>query len=277
MPATVAAVPPNQPIIVDDVGFETPESALHDPEADLYLVSNIAGSPLAADGRGFISRVRPDGSLENLKWIDSAQPGVDLDAPKGMALAGDVLYVADINFVRKFERHTGKPLGSVKIEGASFINDVCSDAQGNVYVSDSGISAGFTPSGGDAIYKLEEHDQVSVLAKSAVLGRPNGLVAGRDGLWVATFGTGELYSLSRSGERGPGIRPPKGSLDGLVLWQERLFVSSWEGSAVYERQGDRFVERVSGVPAPSDIGFDTKRERLLIPLFYDNTLVIHPL
>lgn len=268
---------PDEPIYVSDAGFQTPESVLHDPRADVYLVSNIEGSPLAADGRGFISRVRPDGSIEALRWIEGGSAGVELDAPKGMALSGEVLYVADISFVRKFERSTGRPLGSVKIEGATFINDVCADAEGNVYVSDSGIRAGFMPSGGDAIYKLEARDQVSVLAQSATLGRPNGLSPSSDGLWVATFGSGELYQLKRSGERSAPLRPPKGSLDGVVQWNGRLFVSSWEGSSVYELSDGRFEERVVGVAAPSDIGFDEKRQRLLIPLFYDDTLVIQPL
>jgi sugar lactone lactonase YvrE len=268
---------PDAPIYVSDAGFKTPESVLHDTRADVYLLSNIEGSPLAADGQAFISRVRPDGSVENLRWIDGGAAGVQLDAPKGMAIAGEVLYVADISFVRKFERSTGRPIGSVKIEGATFINDVCADADGNVYVSDSGISTGFMPSGGDAIYKLEARDQFSVVARSATLGRPNGLSASSDGLWVATFGSGELYKLTRSGERSAALRPPKGSLDGVVQWKQRVFVSSWEGSSVYELSDGRFEERVSGVAAPSDIGFDEKRQRLLIPLFYDDTLVIQPL
>lgn len=260
------------------MGFETPESVLHDPELDLYLVSNIDGSPLDLDDRAFISRVRPDGSIEQLKWIDAEDPAVRLDAPKGMALVKNVLYVADIAAVRKFDRKSGKPLGSVEIPGATFINDLCADAAGTVYVSDSGIRSGFSPSGGDAVYKLTPDGQVSVLVKSQSLGRPNGLALDGDGsVWLATFGSGELVRLSPHGARGESLRPPKGSLDGLVVWDRRLFVSSWEASAVYERQGDAFVERVRDVAAPSDIGFDAARKRLLIPLFYADALVIYPL
>ncbi|HEX6242393.1 MAG TPA: hypothetical protein VFZ61_15885 [Polyangiales bacterium] len=270
--------PPLGPIEVRDVGFETPESVLHDPRLDLYLVSNIDGSPLDLDDRAFISRLRPDGSIEQLKWIDAEDPAVRLDAPKGMALVGDVLYVADVASVRKFDRDSGKPLGAIEIPGATFINDVCADADGTVYVSDSGIQGGFTPSGGDAIYKLTRDGQVSVLAKSQTLGRPNGLALdGQGGVWVATFGSGELLHLSAGGASSQSLAPPKGSLDGVVVWERRLFVSSWEGSTVYEREGDSFVERVRGVAAPSDIGFDAKRKRLLIPLFYADALVIYPL
>lgn len=266
-----------EPLSIKDVGFRTPESVLHDTRADIYLVSNIDGSPLDEDDRAFISRVRPDGRVEQLKWIDAAQPGVTLDAPKGMALVGDVLYVADITFVRKFDRTTGKPLGSIKLPEATFVNDLSSDQAGFIYASDSGITHGFRLSGSDAVYKIGSGDQVSVLAKSPSLGRPNGLSSGADGLWVATFGSGELYQLSATGQRTQTMQLPKGSLDGVTRLGERLFVSSWEASAVYERDGDQFVERISDLPAPSDIGIDQRRSRLLVPLFYDNTVIVFQL
>ena len=69
-----------EPISVGDMS--TPESALHDPEADVYLVSNINGGPGDRDDNGFISRVSPDGQVLDLKWIDGADPGVTLHAPR---------------------------------------------------------------------------------------------------------------------------------------------------------------------------------------------------
>src|SRR5687768_18220722 len=68
-------------------GFSTPESAFYDEAADVYLVSNINGSPAAKDDNGFISRVSPDGT-PTLKWIDGAAPNVTLHAPKGLAVIG---------------------------------------------------------------------------------------------------------------------------------------------------------------------------------------------
>jgi hypothetical protein len=275
--ATPIAAKKEEPFYIKDVGFKTPESVVYDARSDLYLVSNVDGSPLDVDDLAFISRLHPDGSVEALRWIDATAPEVELNAPKGMALAGEVLYVADIKVLRKFERTTGKPLGAIELPGATFANDVCVDRAGNVYVSDSGIAADFTPSGSDAIYRVSPSGEVSLIAHDVSLGRPNGLAEGSEGLWVATFGSGELYSISESGQRSAAQKPPKGSLDGVVEWKGRLFVASWEASAVYEREGDTFVERVSNIPAPSDIGLDDKRARLLIPLFYDNTVVVYPL
>ena len=41
-------------------GFVSPESVIHDPDTDEYLVSNVGGPPVVVN-RGFISRVSPDG------------------------------------------------------------------------------------------------------------------------------------------------------------------------------------------------------------------------
>jgi sugar lactone lactonase YvrE len=264
-------------LVIKGVGFMTPESVLYDAEADLYLVSNIEGSALAADDKAFISRLNPDGSLDALKWIDSAMPGVALDAPKGMAIARGVLYVADITHVRKFDRKSGKPLGSITIPGATFLNDITVDAQGNLLVSDSGLTTGFSPSGTDAVYRIDASEQISPLIKTAELGRPNGLLASADGLWVVSFGSGELYKLSEDGQRSEVQRLPKGSLDGIVAVDGGALVSSWEGSAIYRWSPDGAVELMTGLNAPADIGLDTKRKRVLIPLFNDDAVVIHQL
>lgn len=265
------------PIYVRDVGFETPESALHDPESDLYLVSNIAGGALEADDHAFISRVRPDGSMESLRWIDSASPDVELDAPKGMLLADDVLYVADIHRVRKFDSRSGKPLGSVVVPGASFLNDLCSDGSGGLYVSDSGLGPGYTPSGNDAVHHISKSGAVRPLARSRELGGPSGLLCEQGSLWVASFGGGELYRLDAHGERSDIAAPALGSLDGLARFQGKLYVSSWQGALVYELRDGTFIERIPGLDAPGDLAVDEKRGRLLVTHYNENALSIHQL
>ena len=125
-------------------GLQTPESVLYDPDQDVYFISNINGNPLDADDNGYISRVDPERLQGEMKWIDGSKPDVTLNAPKGMAIAGDTLYVADISTVRKFNRKTGAPEGEVKIIGTTFLNDAASDGT-SIYVSDSGLDANFKP------------------------------------------------------------------------------------------------------------------------------------
>ena len=73
-------------ILLQEVGFATPESVFYDKKNDRYLVSNINGNPTDADDNGFISIVSVDGKVENLKWIDGTAENIQLSAPKGMAV-----------------------------------------------------------------------------------------------------------------------------------------------------------------------------------------------
>ncbi len=262
------------------VGFATPESVLHDPLSDLYLVSNINGAPLDADDNGFISLVSPEGKLIALKWIDGAADSVTLNAPKGMAVVGGLLYVADITTVRRFDRRTGAPRGEIPIPGATFLNDVAAGEDGSVYVTDSGLKAGakgFEPSGTDAVYRINPGGKLDTLARGESLGRPNGIAVSSDSVWVVTFGSGELYRVA--GGRKTDIRKlPKGSLDGLVVFNGEAFVSSWEGQSIFRGPlRGPFRQAMDGLQSPADIGHDLWRNRLLIPLYTDNEIRIVPL
>jgi sugar lactone lactonase YvrE len=261
-------------------GFSTPESVLYDADADVYLVSNINGKPLDADDNGFISKVSPEGKVLEPKWIDGAKDNIKLDAPKGSAIAGGILYVSDINVVRKFDAKTGEPKGEVKIEGATFLNDVAVAPGGGVYVTDSGLTPEFKPTGTDAIYHVAADDKVHKIAKDKGLSGPNGVLAGdKDAVWAATFTSGELYSVDAKGKKANAQKLPKGQLDGIVkLDGGELLVSSWEGSAIYRgKPGGEWKAVVENVQSPADIGYDTKRHRILIPVFMGNTVIIHPL
>ncbi len=90
-------------MVIEAVGFATPESVEYYAAEDVYLVTNINGSPLEADGNGFISKLSPDGKFIDLKWIDGTKQGIRLNAPKGAAINGNILYVADLDEVQLFE------------------------------------------------------------------------------------------------------------------------------------------------------------------------------
>lgn len=79
---------------ISNVGFSSPETAIWDSVADIYLLSNINGSLDADDNNGFISRIKPDGTVETLKWIEGGKDGVLLHGPKAIILKGDILFAA---------------------------------------------------------------------------------------------------------------------------------------------------------------------------------------
>jgi sugar lactone lactonase YvrE len=266
-------------LVFKNAGLATPESVLYDDAADLYLVSNINGSPVEADGNGFIARLSPDGSMSALKWIEGGKNKVILNAPKGLAITGNRLYVADLDTVRIFDKKTGAPTGEVKIPGATFVNDLSASPDGRVFVSDTGmkggakglLAKGFEPAGNDAVYAIDKDNKVQTVAKSKDLGGPNGVLAGPDKTWVVTFGTGELYSLDAKGSKGDTQKLPKGRLDGIVPLGTEVLISSWEGEEIFRgKPGGEFRAVIEGVKSPADIGYDTKRARLLVPVFQEN-------
>ncbi len=277
-PEAEVGPPLAEPLVVENVGFATPESVLYDATADVYLVANINGNPLEKDDNGFVSRLDPDGKVIDLKWIDGAKEGVSLDAPKGMAITSGTLYVADLDAVRMFDASTGAAKGSIEVAGAS-LNDVTVGSDGKVYVTDWGMKAGekgFEPSGTDAVYRIEADNTFVKVAEGDELGRPNGIVPLGPDFLVVTFGTGEIYRLDSAGARHDVLKPPGGALDGVVVLEDgRVILSSWEAKSIFVKKADNSFETIAGdLESPADIGFDTKRKRILIPLFMANKVVI---
>jgi hypothetical protein len=259
---------------VKDAAFQTPESVLYDAASDSYLVANINGAPTDVDDNGFISRLDGSGKLKELKWIDGSKGDVKLDAPKGMAIVGGVLYVADISVVRKFDAKTGKPKGEIKIDGATFLNDVSPRKAGGVFVTDSGLTPKFESSGTDAVYAIGKDDKVTALAKAKELGNPNGVVEANGKVYVVTFGTGAFYELPAKGEPKQ-EKLPKGKLDGIVALPDGTFlVSSWEGKTVFRGKPGKWDDLQINVESPADIGYDTKRKLILVPHFQGNKVSI---
>lgn len=261
------------PAVKYSEGFATPETVLYDEAADRYLVSNINGKPTDADDNGYISELSPDGKVIKDKFIAGGVNKIKLDGPKGLALHGGILYVADLTFVREFDAKTGAHKADVHVKGSSFLNGISVSADGKVYVSDSGLkmgSGGLEPDGLDAVYVIEK-GKVKPIAKGKDLGNPNGVLATDKGLWVVTFGSGELYRLDDKGKREDVTKLPEGGLDGVVWAGDHLLISSWKSQSVYKgKANEKFEAVLTGIKAPAGIGYDSKRHRVLIPRFMDN-------
>ncbi len=284
IPQAPPAPPIPAPIIIKDAGLQTPECVLWDADQDVYFVSNINGDPTAFDKNGFISKIGPDGKVIDLKWIDGSKRATELNAPKGMVIAGGILYVADIDVVRKFDHKTGKPKGKIAVKNAVFLNALTVSPDGKtLYVSDSAVKikdGQFSGTGADAIYAIDiKKRSVKPLIQDKTLFWPNGVLADNTGVWVVTLARNELVHVNYMGEMGSVTKLPKGSLDGIVrLPDNSLLISSWEGSAVYRGlPGGEFQELISGATSPAAIGLDGKRNAVLIPIFMGSAVEIHTL
>lgn len=274
---------PKGPHRVSEIrGLSHPESARYDPELDLWFVSNINGDPMAKDNNGFISRVKPEGAVENLKFIEGGRGGIVLHAPKGMALEGDTLWVADIDVVRAFNARTGAFIDSVSLSklGAVFLNDIAATPTGALYITDTGIRfddvGNVLHPGPDRVFRIGPDRAVTVAARGDTLGRPNGIaldVAGKRFVIVQFGGKGIL--AWKPGDRAPSvIAKGPGGFDGVAIVGNRILVSSWTDSTVSSYETGQEVKLVTGLPGPADFGYDAKRNRLLIPVLPGNRVEV---
>jgi len=256
-------------------GFEAPESAKYDAELDVWYVSNINGSPVAKDGNGYISRLKGDGTVDSLKWIVGGANGVKLDAPKGLALQGDTLWVADITRVRGFNRRTGVPVASIDVKGSMFLNDIAVGIDG-LYVTDTGAKGspkGIEHTGPDRIYRIAPDRTVSIAIESDSLAGPNGITwDGPHGRFIVVPFAGNVIRTWAPGSKTTvPLGPTKGQLDGVeLLGENRLLVTSWADSSLFVFENGTITPVATGLPSPADIGVDTKRNRVAIPLLLEN-------
>jgi glucose/arabinose dehydrogenase len=258
-------------------GLQTPESVLHDEQQDVYFVSNINGKPGAKDGNGFISRISPDGKVESLEFVKGGRDAVALDAPKGMAIAGETLWVTDLDAVRGFDRKTGAPRKSIDLAplGALFLNDIAVGPEGALFVTDTGYKFDSdnnrTHPGPDRIFRIAPDGKTKVIAEGLALGGPNGIAwDGKKLLVVQSVGRG-IFALGAGGGKPTPIATSVGMFDGLVVLPGgALLVSSQYDNAIYRAEKGKLTPLFPSPPTPADIGFDRKRNRLLIPSLQGN-------
>ncbi|HEX2878238.1 MAG TPA: hypothetical protein VHO25_01750 [Polyangiaceae bacterium] len=264
---------------VNNMGLKAPASVVHDTKTDTYLLSNVNGSPFAADNNGFISKLNPDGRLVALQFIAGGQNQVTLNAPKGLALVERSLYVVDLNTVRVFDADTGAPKDSIAVEGAQCLSDIAVAVDGSLYVSDTGLKEGFQPTGSDAIYRIDAQKKVERVVAGPYLGQPSGLRVGTEGIWVATLGSGEVFHLGKDHRISGTQRPPTGKLVGLaILDDQSLLVSSWDCGCIYKsNQAGAFSKIVDNVAGVADVSYDAQRKRLLVPLANADSFEAHAL
>ena len=262
-----------KPFFVRD-GFVAPEAVRYDPDQDVYFVGNWGpGSASATDNNGYISRMKPDGQIETMKFIAGGTNGVVLHAPRGMYIVGDTLWVADADAVRGFDRKTGAKLASVDFSSIDrgFLNDVAADATGTIYVTDTGRNKLYKVQGGPTL----------VVADSG-LGAPNGITwdAGNKRFIIVPFGgshslrawvpgTTTLTDITTStGAKWDGVE---------VLAGGRILASSQADSSIHVFDGASGHAIIHTQGGPADIAVDTKRNRVAVPVVALNHVEIYDL
>ncbi len=245
-------------------GLKMPESAIAAKDGRVF-VSEIG--EFGKDGDGQIIVIEKNGEAKVF-----AQ---DLDDPKGLAIVGKDLYVADNHRVIKIT-----PDGKTSVfaaaeafpEAPQFLNDLESDASGNIYVSDSGDLKG----AGGAVYKITPQGKVSAVLsgkKDARVQAPNGLLMGKTAncIYMVDFVSGVLYRIDMKKDEMVEVAKGFGGGDGIVkVGKDQLYVSDWKNGKVFRVQlskdGAAKVALVQeGFVAAADIALSHDGKYLLVP------------
>jgi sugar lactone lactonase YvrE len=268
--------------------FKTPESVIYEPNENVLVVSNIDGAPDGKDKQGFISKVSPlNGSIIELNWVTS------LDAPKGMAVVNNtnnsLLYVSDITDLVEVDANSGKIINRYNAPGSGFLNDVASDNQGYVYVSDTVTNT---------IYRLDTKNlgnnsnnnnaSLQVWLQTPELNGPNGLYVDdtNNRLIVVSFGAfsnpgGSIRvvdlqnrTMSSLGEEGTAV--PIGGLDGVEADSTGRYYYVTDNPA-----GKLYVVNFNGTgyetldlqkQGTADLGTILDQNMIIIPMMQENKL-----
>lgn len=259
-------------------GFDVPESVKYDAELDVFFVANINGNPSQKDGNGYIARVRADSIGTVTRLVEGGKGGATLNAPKGMAIRGDTLFVADIDMLRMFNKRTGAPIDNVSLreQRATFLNDVSAGPDG-IYVTDTGIrfdaQGAMTHPGVNRIFKVVGYNVTPARLNADSLMNPNGIAwdARNSRFVLAPFGGPNISAWKPGDSTFTVLVTGPGGYDGVeVLDNGNVLVSSWTDSTVHILHGGtHMMPLVRGVAAPADIGVDTKRNIVAIPRFND--------
>lgn len=254
-------------------GLKTPESAIEGADGKIY-VSEIG--EFGKDGDGQVSVVDAQGNLKVF--------ATGMDDPKGLAIVGKYLYVADKARVLKVA-----PDGTwevfVHAEGfpikPQFLNDMESDSKGTLYVSDSGDL--MNGKGGGAIYAIDQKGKVTTITdakKDQRVRSPNGLLmTDREAaLLEVDFETGVMYKLNLKTHALDGVAEGFGGGDGIARHNaETVFVSDWKTGKVYTFSQGRVKLIKEGFQSAADIAITKDHKYLLIPDMKAGELYYMPL
>lgn len=225
----------------------------------LLFVSEIDGQGSAADGMGGIAVLNTDGSVRNKDWLRG------LNAPKGMAVFQNKLYIADLTEVVVVDIASAKILQKITAPDAVFLNDVTVDDQGRVFISDTRKNR---------IYKLEQN-QISIWLEHVAAA--NGLKVVDEQLYIAA---GDKLLKVDLADPNKAITPVAVGFaeraDGLEpVGNGDFIVSCWAGLVYYVSADGKITELLDTRALKlntADIGWDQATKTLHIPTFFGNSV-----
>lgn len=244
-------------------GFSNPYGVVVDPKTNYIYVSNVNGAPDARDDNAFISRLKGDGTVDQLRFIDGVNPKITLHAPKGMAILGTTLYVADIDKLHAFDLTSGQPLFDVNFGTlpVQHFYDVKAAPDGALYLADGP---------GNTVYKVDvpKQHEVTTLTTGDLLGQPHGIAwfPVRSCFVVAGWSSGQVTAYDRGGKRQPYPAIFLRTIEGIEADDSgSFFVTSAGLNAVYRVAPNFALSALKlGFPSPAGLAFHRAGNQVIV-------------
>ena len=253
--------------------FRFAESLSYDAERDLYVAINAGMPQDVVANDGYVSLINPDGSVHTPKWIGVNRNGLTLNHPLGSDIANGMLYLVDINTIRWFDMKTGEPRGSVDVPSATRFNDLEVAADGTIYATQTGDQNSDTWK----VFKVTPKGESSVFIAGAPLRQPNGVgLDAKGNVVVVNIGSNDVHTFSPTGQLIATEQAVDPGNDGLVVLPDGTkYVSSVrQGTVSRIRPGQKAEIVASGIPSAASMTYDSKRNRLIIPMNDWNAIAI---
>lgn len=252
-------------------GFVDPYGVVVDGKTGYIYVSNMNGAPDVKDDNGFISRLKSDGTVENLRFIDGTHPNIVLNSPKGMVIMGNFLYVCDIDSLQVFNVETGMRLFEVNFGDLPRQNfyDIIAGPDGALYIADAGINR---------IYRIDlsKQHEVTLFISGEELGGPRGLAwyTPKQSFIVTGGDSGRVTAYDKSGKPldMPSIflKAPQG-IDADD--NGNLYVADQKLKAVYRLPSNfALYSYTQGVEGPAGVAYNRGTKSLIVAAFGGNSV-----
>ena len=246
-------------------GFDSPVSVTQ--YGGYYYLSNSGQNfgLTIRDGDGYISRIRSDGSQEDVtsKYITG------LNNPRGIYAIKNTLYVCDI------DRLVGIDLSSKKkVFELSFKKDQVQQLTGIVSANDKILYVSAT----DVNTIFEVDLSAKKYTKWIETSAPTGMLINNNSLYVCSMGTdslpnGKLGVIDMKTKQYTQLGDDEGYLWGLALHGNKLYYSDWiqfakRGVIKWIKLDDhstgqlKFTSKIGG---PADFVYDTRNDLFIIP------------
>lgn len=269
--------------IVD--GFASPESVVI--AGRRRFVSNMGArpEPTSKDGDGYISELDARGAVVQQR-IFPREGDPPLNAPKGMAVIGNRLFVTDIDRIVGYDLASHKQVFEALVSGGpeKFFNDLAVESDTTLLVTDTLRNALYRYDFGSRTFSVVAGDMAG--ANGVAVDGP------RKVAYVAAMGPefegGDLYSvaLGGTGAKARRIGNVHGLFDGIALVDGQLLLSDWKsvtervpGTMTLHAPDGTLVSTLS-IPelhGPADFEYDAAQRLLWIPDMQNNRIVILPL